>query len=152
MSFKEHSKEHKCSNNICWLLASDDARSRHIKQSERHCERLYFPRTTSGTPKRVAQEKSLNDSESFLDERTSDIFIADQTLITALRIHPNENQCELFTSTESKANHWPWLVACRSVFVHRETLSLCDIGTKQTYQRSKWGVRAKFGTKGKILT
>ena len=129
MPLKVHLKGNEGNDaNICWTLASEDARLQYIKQTEHPCERLYFPGTNLGTPKRGLKEKSVNDGESFTkDESLSGILIADQTLCTALRIHPEENEF-VFASTKSKATHWPWLVECRSVFLNRETLSLCHIG------------------------
>ena len=116
--------------NSSWVLATEEARLEYVKQYEGHCNRLYIPIVDSGTPKQSCKEKSINECDHSVQETLPNILVADETLYTTLRIHLHENESVLFSSTKSKANHWPWLVACRSAFFHQQTLSLCKIGIK----------------------
>ena len=115
--------------NSSWVLATEEARLEYVKKYEGHCNRLYFPIVDSGTPKRSFNEKSIIECDNDLIQETlPNILVVDETLYTTLRIHSQENESMLFSSTKSKANHWPWLVACRSAFLHQQTFSLIKIG------------------------
>ena len=116
--------------NTSWVLATEEAKIEYVKKYEGDCNRLYFPVVDSGTPKQSYNEKSISECDNSVQKTLPNILVADETLYTTLRIHPHENESMLFSSTKSKANNWPWLVACRSVFLHQQTLSLCKIGIK----------------------
>ena len=118
-------------NNSFWALATEEARLEYTKEGECHCNRLYLPVLDFGTPKRTVTKKLINEYDQYsATETLPNTAVADETLYTSLRIHRQENESRLFSSTKSKANHWPWLVACRSAFIHPQTLSLCKIGIK----------------------
>ena len=113
--------------NFCWSLASEDAKSRYSQQNETECDKLYLPHVVSGTPKKNSNNKSLIESELYADDTNSfESVIADETLHTALRIHREDET--LLPCSKSKTIQWPWLTACRSVFLHNDTLSHCKIG------------------------
>ena len=119
---------HATHSNVGWSLASEDTRSQFV-QAKFPCDKLHLP-TIIGARSPNANDSGVNDTikaaESF------DIFLADQTLCTALRIHPEEHESALYSATRSKGVTWPWFVACRSVFLSRDTLSLYNLGMYST--------------------
>ena len=118
--------------NSFWALATEVTRLEYIKQYEENCNTLHIPIGDFAATKRTLNDKSLSECDSFGNQEIlPNILVADETLYTALRIHGGENET-LVSSTKSKVNNWPWLVACRSAFLHHETLSLCKIGIQFT--------------------
>ena len=113
---------------VCWTLASEEAKLDYIKQYG-FCNNIHFPSAVYGTTRKT--NDLINESNNPTED-TFDIFVADGTLHTALWVH-QENEEFLFSTTKSKANIWPWLVASRSLFLHYETLSILNIGNKTPY-------------------
>ena len=87
-------------NNVCWLLASENDKLRYVKHLENQCANLYLPKVVSESPKRSSNDKSMNESNQFLEETFLDVFVADDTLFTALRIQPGENSSMVCSSTK----------------------------------------------------
>ena len=117
------------STNICWSLASEEARTRYCQQNGTKLDTLYLPCMVSGTPNKNSN-KSKSDCELYSDDMTLiESIIADEILHTALRIHEEDES--LLPYTKSKTIYWPWLAASRSVFLHNDILSLCKIGKSQ---------------------
>ena len=115
---------------INWIPASDDEKLRYARESSYQCDRLFIANTISGTPSK-AVNVSLNETDQIPEnEGLRNIFIADETLLSALRIHEVDEENTSLAASNLKANHWPWLISCRSVFVHSDILSLCNIGKK----------------------
>ena len=114
-------------NNVSWSLASENAKLLFDKNSEIQCDKLYLPKV-SETVKRSTNNKSMNVSNHVTEETSIDVLVADDILCTALRIQPEEKSSMLFSSTKLRTQHWPSLIACRSIFLHHETLALCNIG------------------------
>ena len=115
---------------INWITASDDEKLRYARESSYQCDRLFIANTISGTPSK-AVNVSLNETDQIPEnEGLRNIFIADETLLSALRIHEVDEENTSLAASNLKANHWPWLISCRSVFVHSDILSLCNIGKK----------------------
>ena len=113
--------------NFCWSLASEEAKARYSQQNKVQCNKLYLPHVVSGTPKKNSNNKSIIESEIYSDEANSfESVIADEILHTALRIHTQDET--ILPYSKSKTIYWPWLSACRSVFLHKDTLSQCKIG------------------------
>ena len=124
---------------INWIPASDDEKLRYARESSYQCpivsfDRLFIANTISGTPSK-AVNVSLNETDQIPEnEGLRNIFIADETLLSALRIHEVDEENTSLAASNLKANHWPWLISCRSVFVHSDILSLCNIGRKNSSQ------------------
>ena len=116
---------------VCWTLASEEAKVDYIKQYG-YCNNIHLPSAVYGATGKT-NDQLINESDNTTED-TFDIFIADGTLHTTLRIH-EENEEFLFSATKSKTNIWPWLVASRSLFLHYETLSILNIGNKTKLKR-----------------
>ena len=114
---------------INWIPASDDEKLRYAKESGYQCDRLFIANSMCGTPSKAGNISLSETNQIPESDGSSNIFIADETLLSALRIHDVDENISLAASN-LKANHWPWLISCRSVFVHSDILSLCNIGRK----------------------
>ena len=129
--------------NSCWSLVSEETKSlffQHDQQKHKWCDKLFFPAKTNIDCNSHAKEQNKSflqndnvdatttarDKSSVSIKLPHHVFIADQTLYTALRIHPSEEL--LLAATKSKATAWPWLLTSRSIFLNRDTLAICDIG------------------------
>ena len=118
------------STNICWSMASEEARTRYCQRNGTKVDMLYLPCMVSGTPNKNLN-KTQSDSELYSnDTALIESIIADEILHTALRIHEEDET--LLPYTKSKTIYWPWLAASRSVFLHNDILSLCKIGKSQS--------------------